>query len=90
MHTLLTQHKKFIKLSKKDHFVSQYMNLIAHTEFGPNYLPIKNKSSVFNDYFDINHWLEQWYLTYLDCLKKDYWAKYKIYMKSFVIQKIIG
>ena len=40
------------------------MYWIGHTEFGPNYIPIHNKNINFNNYSDINHWIEQWYLTY--------------------------
>ena len=63
-YSLLTQHKKFIEFSKKDFFISQYMKWIGHTEFGPNYIPINSKNLNYNDDLDINHWIEQWYLTY--------------------------
>ena len=65
--SLLNQHKRFIKNSKKDNFISKYMKWIGHTEFGPNYIPIHNKDLLFNDDLNINHWLEQWYLTYQNC-----------------------
>ena len=45
------------------------MNLIGHSEFGPNYRPLFNKNIVYTDVFNINHWIEQWYLTYKMCLK---------------------
>lgn len=67
--SLLNQHKRFIKNSKKDKFISKYMKWIGHTEFGPNYIPIHNKDLLFNDDLNINHWLEQWYLTYQNCFK---------------------
>ena len=63
-YSLLTQHQKFIEDSKKDKFISRYMNWIGHTEFGPNYIPIHNQKINFNNDLDINHWIEQWYLTY--------------------------
>ena len=63
-YSLLTQHKKFIEDSKNDNFISKYMKWIGHTEFGPNYIPIVNKNLNYNNSFDINHWIEQWYLTY--------------------------
>tara|TARA_B100000700_G_scaffold277137_1_gene324295 strand:- start:28 stop:1002 length:975 start_codon:yes stop_codon:yes gene_type:complete len=66
-YSLLTQHKRFIEDSKKDKFISNYMKWIGHTEFGPNYIPIHNKDLSFDNELDINHWLEQWYLTYLNC-----------------------
>ena len=46
------------------------MKWIGHTEFGPNYIPIHDKNLTFEDYMDINHWLEQWLLTYQNCHKK--------------------
>jgi len=63
-YSLLTQHKKFIEDSKKDEFISKYMKWIGHTEFGPNYIPIHNQDLNFRNYLEINHWIEQWYLTY--------------------------
>ena len=63
-YSLLTQHKRFIEGSKKDKFISQYMKWVGHKEFGPNYSPIQNKNLCFEDDLNINHWLEQWHLTY--------------------------
>jgi len=68
-YSLLSQHHKFIANSKKDMFISNYMKWIGHTEFGPNYIPIHEKNINFRDALNINHWLEQWYLTYQDCYK---------------------
>ena len=62
--SLLTQHKKFIEDSKNEKFISKYMKWIGHTEFGPNYIPIYNQNLNFQNDLEINHWLEQWYLTY--------------------------
>jgi len=64
--SLLTQHKKFIEDSKKDKFIKNYMKWIGHTEFGPNYIPIHDQNLNFHDDLEINHWIEQWYLTYSD------------------------
>ena len=66
-YSLLSQHKRFIEDSKKDKFISNYMKWIGHTEFGPNYIPIHDKNLRFVDDLIINHWLEQWYLTYKHC-----------------------
>ena len=66
-YSLLSQHKRFIEDSKKDIFISNYMTWAGHTEFGPNYMPIHDKNLNFNNDLDINHWLEQWYLTYQNC-----------------------
>jgi hypothetical protein len=66
-YSLLSQHKRFIAESKIDNFISNYMKWIGHTEFGPNYIPIHDKNLCFEDNLTINHWLEQWYLTYKHC-----------------------
>jgi hypothetical protein len=66
-YSLLSQHKRFIEDSKKDNFISKYMKWIGHTEFGPNYIPIHEKNLCFEDDLTINHWLEQWHLTYKHC-----------------------
>jgi len=66
-YSLLSQHKRFIEDSKKDRFISNYMSWIGHTEFGSNYIPIHDKNLCFEDDLNINHWLEQWYLTYKNC-----------------------
>ena len=42
------------------------MKWIGHTEFGPNYIPIHNQNLNFDNDLEINHWIEQWYLTYRD------------------------
>ncbi len=63
-YSLLTQHKKFIEDSKNDKFISKYMKWIGHTEFGPNYIPIHNQNLNFDNDLEINHWIEQWYITY--------------------------
>jgi hypothetical protein len=67
--SLLTQHTKFIIDSKNDKFISDYMQWTGHTEFGPNYRPIYSEDLQFKNAEDINHWLEQWYQTYKNCLK---------------------
>ncbi len=66
-YSLLLQHERFIEGSKQDKFISNYMKWIGHLEFGPNYIPIHNKNLSFDNYLDINHWLEQWVLTYQNC-----------------------
>jgi len=66
-YSLFSQHQRFIENSKKDTFISNYMKWIGHTEFGPNYIPIRNKNLCFEDDLNINHWLEQWYLTFQNC-----------------------
>ncbi len=99
-YSLLTQHKKFIKDSKNDKFISKYMNWIGHTEFGPNYIPIYNQNLNYSDDFEINHWIEQWYLTYknaFELLKNKENVNFISYEKLcskkdywFQIQEIVG
>lgn len=67
--SLLYQHKNFINLSEEDKFVSNYMKLIGHTEFGPTYVPIHDRELIYEDDLDLNHWLEQWYKTYKSCFE---------------------
>jgi hypothetical protein len=66
-YSLLSQHLRFLELQVSNPFVHHYMKLIGHTEFGPNYLPIYNENLKFEDRSDINHWMEQWLLTYQYC-----------------------
>ena len=68
-YSLLSQHKRFIEASREDKFISHYMKWIGHTEFGCNYIPIHDKNLNFKNDLDINHWLEQWYLTYQNCFE---------------------
>ncbi len=65
--SLLCQHQKFLEYSKNDVFISNYMKWIGHTEFGPQYKAIHEKNLIFKNTLDINHWLEQWILTYRNC-----------------------
>ena len=69
-YSLLSQHQRFVDETKNDTFISNYMKWIGHTEFGPNYIPIHDKNLNFKHGFDINHWLEQWFLTYQNCYEK--------------------
>lgn len=67
--SLLSQHQRFIEKSREDKFISNYMKWIGHTEFGYNYIPIHDKNLNFKNDLDINHWLEQWHLTYQNCFE---------------------
>ncbi len=68
-YSLLNQHKKFIHKSKTNRFISDYMKWTCHTEFGPNYEPLHNIDIKHTNFLEINHWLEQWFLTYERCFK---------------------
>tara|TARA_S200000501_G_scaffold330980_1_gene332660 strand:- start:85 stop:1053 length:969 start_codon:yes stop_codon:yes gene_type:complete len=62
--SLFTQHKKFISLQKNDDFIRKYMSLIGHSEFGLDYMSQFDNNLKYSDSNNINHWLEQWFLTY--------------------------
>lgn len=66
-YSLLSQHRLFLEYCKQDKFILNYLKWIGHKEFGPGYIPIHKKNLFFEDYLDINHWLEQWTLTYQHC-----------------------
>lgn len=66
--SLLSQHKYFINEQKKDDFVRDYMALIGHSEFGADYIEINSSNLDFPNSLHLNHWLEQWYLTYKSVL----------------------
>ena len=99
-YSLQIQHRKFIEDAKKDIFISKYMKWIGHTEFGPNYIPIKNSNLNFHNDLEINHWIEQWYLTYRDSFqslkskKNVYFISYeKLCLNKdywFQIQKLVN
>ena len=63
---LLTQYNKFVQNSNDDKFVSKYMECIGRNEFGPNYQSIYNNNLIFKNPFEINQWIEQWNINYLN------------------------
>ena len=99
-YSLLTQHKKFIDDAKNDKFISKYMKWIGHTEFGPNYIPIHNQNLNFDNDLEINHWIEQWYLTYKNAFqslknkKNNYFISYAKLCSNrdywYKIQKLVN
>lgn len=66
--SLLNQHKKFIEHQINDKFVREYMDLIKHSEFGMDYSMVCSSNLKYLDTSKLNHWLEQWYLTYKNIL----------------------
>ena len=60
-YSLLNQHKRFCILQKKNKFILEYMNLLGHYEFGLEHKSW-NKSTNYNNFDDLNYWLEQWYI----------------------------
>ena len=61
--SLISQHLMFSEKQKSDYFILQYMNLLGHFEFGNNhkswFKPVE-----YNNFNEINYWIEQWYLFY--------------------------
>ena len=55
------------------------MNYLGHNEFGIDHKSWKNPIN-FDNFNDINYWLEQWYLFYQDIIKK-----YQSYENCFFI-----
>jgi len=66
--SLNKQHTRFIKMQNEDQFIADYMNLTGHREFGSTYKPFFPDSMKYDNYHEINHWLEQWYCVYKDIL----------------------
>ena len=86
--SLLNQHINFLNIYKKDNYISEYMNLIGHYEFGPNIRPF------FYDNFDpkwykesgnlsIDYWLGQWIETYSWILKNKCISRKNVYLISY-------
>jgi hypothetical protein len=67
-YSLLNQHLHFSKLQKNDDFIRRYMNYLGHNEFGLDHKPW-NESLRYNNFNEIDYWLEQWILFYKKILK---------------------
>ncbi len=67
--SLLNQHIKFSKKQNKDTFTRNYMKWIGHSEFGLDYKKIHSSNIKYLNELELNHWLEQWYLTYKTILE---------------------
>ena len=62
-YSLLTQNYHFYKLQRRYDFARRYMNYLGLHAFGIDHIPW-NKPNRYNDYKNINYWLEQWILFY--------------------------
>ena len=66
--SLFNTHKRFCELQKKDPYITKYMNLIGHYEFGINSFnfayELNTPSNRINNKEDINFWLLQWINAY--------------------------
>ena len=67
-YSLLGQHKRFVEFGTRDKFITSYMALIGHTEFGDSYKPIADSQLKYENYMTLNHWLEQWLTVYKNIL----------------------
>lgn len=67
--SLFSQHMKFVKEQNEDAFVRDYMKWIGHSEFGLDYKMIHPSNLLYPNEKELNHWLEQWYLTYKSVLE---------------------
>ena len=82
-YSLLSQHLHFKKLQSENDFIRRYMNYLGHNEFGFNHKSW-NKPVNFNDFIDLNYWLEQWILFYtiiLNNFKSNKKCNFVIYEK---------
>jgi len=68
-YSLLNQHLHFSQLQQNNDFIRRYMNYLGHNEFGLNH-ESWNNSIIYNNFNDINYWLEQWCLFYENIFKK--------------------
>jgi len=62
--SLLSQHIRFSDIQRLDPFVKKYMDWIGHKEFGLGYCPLAQNELLFRGKGSVDHWLEQWLLTY--------------------------
>ncbi len=62
--SLYNQHEHFLGLQRQDRFIKNYMFWIGHSEFGIDYKPITNENLEFDNYKELDHWLEQWFHLY--------------------------
>jgi|TARA_B100001964_G_C14189410_1_gene580273 hypothetical protein len=80
-YSLLNQHKRFCILQKKNKFILEYMNLLGHYEFGLEHKSW-NKSTNYNNFDDLNYWLEQWYIFFSN-LSLNYKANQSVIFLSY-------
>jgi hypothetical protein len=62
--SLWRQHKRFVEQQDNDPFVKQYMNWLAHHEFGANHRPIAPSAAVGSSPDELVYWLRQWTAVY--------------------------
>ena len=79
VNSLLNQYLHFSQLQREDDFIRRYMNYLGHNEFGLNHKPW-NKPIHFNDFNNINYWLEQWYLFY-----EFIYSKFQFYKNCYFV-----
>tara|TARA_B000000609_G_C24154562_1_gene339613 strand:+ start:130 stop:1167 length:1038 start_codon:yes stop_codon:yes gene_type:complete len=66
--SLFNTHKRFCELQKEDPYITNYMNLIGHYEFGINAFNfdygLNSPPNKIENKEDINFWLQQWINAY--------------------------
>ncbi len=71
--SLLNTHKRFCEFQKKDPYITKYMDLLGHYEFGMNSFNFQyglhNPLYILYKKEDINFWLKQWINAYSWLLK---------------------
>lgn len=67
--SILYQHMRFLSEKENHPFTIQYMRLIGHSEFGPDYKAFSSSGMQFKDDTSLNHWLEQWVIVYEKVLR---------------------
>ncbi len=70
-HSLHEQHLNFYNLQNKDNFILRYMNYLGHNEFGIDHISWSTPLE-YNNFNEVNYWLEQWFLFY-----ENIYTKYK-------------
>jgi len=67
--SILHQHEHFLNEEENYPFAIEYMRLIGHSEFGPDYKAFSKSGIEFKNDMSINHWLEQWIIVYEKVLR---------------------
>ena len=78
--SLFKQHEHFTSIQTKNNFIKRYMNYLGHNEFGNNHKSW-NTPKLYNNYLDLNYWLEQWLMFY-----SDIYHKYKNYKNCYFVR----
>ena len=86
--SLLSQHRNFLTIQKKDPFILEYMNLIGHREFGMGIKPFlyssdNEKWSQGLSKESLKYWILQWIHSYEWILNSEVLLNKNIYLISY-------